>query len=106
MQIKKQLPNASSVLVLGILSIVLSFCYGFIGIVLGIIALVISKKDIELYNENPDEWLGYQNITTGRICAIVGLCLGALVLIATICYFAFFFSYMMQMIQSAAENAH
>ena len=35
-------PNSAAVLVLGILSIVLCFCYGLIGMTLGIIALVLA----------------------------------------------------------------
>ena len=37
---QQQLPNATAVLVLGIISIVGCFCYGIIGLILGIIALV------------------------------------------------------------------
>ena len=32
---KKDLPNATAVLVLGILSLVFCWCYGFVGLVLG-----------------------------------------------------------------------
>ncbi len=86
---KKKLPNATTVLVLGIISIVTSFCYGIVGIVLGIIALVISKKDLKLYRENPEEYDGYQDLNTGRICAIVGLCMGILVFLFFIAYIIF-----------------
>ncbi|MBC8644525.1 hypothetical protein H9W95_11970 [Flavobacterium lindanitolerans] len=34
---RKQLPNAVTVLILGIMSIIAAFCYGFFGIVLGIL---------------------------------------------------------------------
>lgn len=34
---KKDLPNATAVLVLGILSLVFCWCYGFVGLVLGIL---------------------------------------------------------------------
>ena len=50
---KLPLPNASGVLVLGILSIVLG-C-GIIGLVLGIIGLVISKEGKQLYAADPDK---------------------------------------------------
>jgi M penetrans paralogue family 26 len=88
---KKKLPNATTVLVLGIVSIVTSFCYGIIGIILSIIALVLSKKDLKLYRENPEEYDGYQDLNTGRICAIVGLCLGIL-------FFLFFLVYIIFMV--------
>lgn len=78
---RKQLPNAVTVLILGIMSIVAAFCYGFFGVVLGIIALVISKNDMRLHRENPGEYDGYPNLSAGRACAIIGLSLGALFLI-------------------------
>lgn len=83
---KKMLPNATATLVLGILSIVGCFCYGFVGLILGIIALAISSKSVRLYNENPDQWDGYGNIKAGRITAIIGLILSALYLIFVIIY--------------------
>jgi hypothetical protein len=45
----QQLPNATSVLVLGILSIVVCF-------VCGIIALVMSNKDMAMYKANPEAY--------------------------------------------------
>ena len=78
---RKQLPNAVTVLILGIMSIVASFCYGFFGVVLGIIALVISKNDMRLHRENPGEYDGYPNLSAGRACAIIGLSLGSLFLL-------------------------
>ncbi len=78
---RKQLPNAVTVLILGIMSIVASFCYGFFGIVLGIIALVIAKNDMRLHRENPGEYDGYPNLSAGRVCAIIGLSLGSLFVI-------------------------
>ena len=41
----QKLPNATAVLVLGILSIVTCCCYGVVGLILGIIALVLAKKE-------------------------------------------------------------
>jgi uncharacterized protein YqhQ len=65
-----QLPNASATMVLGILSIVVCF-------VCGIIALAISSKDLQMYRANPENYslASYNSLKTGRICAIVGLCL-------------------------------
>lgn len=39
---KKDLPNATVVLVLGILSLIFCWCYGFFGLILGIIAVVLA----------------------------------------------------------------
>lgn len=69
-QVLPALPNATAVLVLGILSIVVCF-------ITGIIALVMAKKDMALYEANPGMYspASLSNIKTGRICAIIGLVL-------------------------------
>ncbi len=82
--LKKILPNSTLVLVLGILSIVTCWVWGLIGIALGIIALVLSKKSIEIYNQAPDEYEGYSNLKAGRVMAIVGLALSAVYLLIII----------------------
>ncbi|MBN2521894.1 MAG: hypothetical protein JXB24_01405 [Bacteroidales bacterium] len=69
---KTVLPNASSTLVLGILSLVLG-C-GF-GLILGIIGLIISKEGKQLYEENPDAYSGFANLNAGRILCIIGIVL-------------------------------
>jgi len=77
------LPNATGVLVLGIISVSIFWCYGLFSVVLGIIALVLSKKAGALYNENPKNYTesSYKNMKAGRICAIIGLSCGALFII-------------------------
>jgi len=87
--LQKSLPNATAVLVLGIISIVFSCCYGIIGLILSIIALVLASKDLKLYNENVSIWLdsSVKNLKAGRVCAIVGLCLSTLTFIWIIVYF-------------------
>lgn len=81
---KQKLPNATAVLVLGILSILTCCCWGIIGLILGIVALILAKKDIALYIENPELYDGYSNINTGRVLAIIGIILSTLYLIFTI----------------------
>jgi hypothetical protein len=85
----ENLPNATATLVLGILSIVVCF-------ICGIVALVISNKDIAMYKANPAQYTlaSYNNIKAGRICAIIGLCLQVVGLIFYIAFFAVFFSNM------------
>lgn len=75
-----QLPNATAVLVLGILSIVSCFCYGVPGLVMGIIALVLSSKANRIYQENPNKYMlaSYNNMKAGKICAIIGTILSGL----------------------------
>ena len=81
----KNLPNATGVLVMGILSIVTCWLYGVIGIILGIIALVLHKKDKELYLTNKNAYAAsFKNSNAGKICAIIGLSLSALWLIYVI----------------------
>jgi len=65
-----QLPNATATLVLGILSIVVC-------LICGIVALVISNKDVSMYRANPELYseASYNNIKAGRICSIIGICL-------------------------------
>jgi M penetrans paralogue family 26 len=66
----KDLPNGTTTLVLGILSIIVCF-------VCGIIAFVISNKDLALYKATPELYTesSYKNIKIGRTCAIIGIVL-------------------------------
>jgi hypothetical protein len=90
-----QLPNATATLVLGILSIVVCF-------ICGIIALVISNKDIALYKANPELYsaASYNNIKAGRICAIIGLALQVIGIIIYIIAIAFFINYSNELIRT------
>lgn len=88
------LPNATAVLVLGIISIPVCFCYflfGIPGLVLGIISIVLSNKAKKLYAENPSLYtqVSYNNLKAGRICAIIGLCLNAILFLVMILYAVF-----------------
>ncbi|MFD2561141.1 CCC motif membrane protein [Aquimarina rubra] len=86
MENKQQLPNATIILIFGIVSIVTCFCYGILGLIFGIVALVLSKKAIELYNTNPELYTGYENVKAGKICAIIGIVLSSLYLLFIIGY--------------------
>jgi len=79
---QKPLPNASVVLVLGIVSIVLCWCHGIIGLILAIVALVLANKDMALYNQNPEMYTlsSYNNVKSGRTIAIIGLVLAGVFL--------------------------
>lgn len=81
--VQQSLPNATVVLVLGILSIVFCCCYGIIGLILAIIALVLSKQDKALYAMNTAAYTlsSYKNLNAGRVCAIIGLILNILSLL-------------------------
>jgi len=81
----RNLPNASTVLILGILSIV--FCWwhliSFVSIILGIVSLILAQKELKLYHTNPSFYnlSSLNNVKTGRICAIIGLSISILVFI-------------------------
>ncbi|MDI3318924.1 CCC motif membrane protein [Pinibacter soli] len=91
------LPNATAVLVLGILSIIGCFCYGS-GLVMGVIALILARKDIRLYSTNPSAYTpsSLSNIKAGRVCAIIGTVISSiyvlLIIIALIIFGATFFA--------------
>jgi len=86
---KQEVPNATLILVFGILSLVGCCCYGILGVVFGIITIVISNKAMAIYNANPEMYYGYQNVKIGRILAIIGLVLSAVFLISIILFFIF-----------------
>jgi len=88
----QQLPNSTTVLVLGILSIVFCFCYGVLGIAFGIIALVLANKDNKLYQVSSSSYTesSYKNMKAGKVCAIVGLSLSSLYIIMVVIYLTIF----------------
>lgn len=81
---RQQLPNSTLILIFGILSIVGCCCYGLVGLVFGIIALVLANKASKMYAENPDMYIGYQNVKSGRIMAIIGVALSVIYIILII----------------------
>jgi hypothetical protein len=87
-QPQRPLPNATAVLVLGIIAIVGCFCDGIPGLVCGIIALVLAGKDLRLYNADPSLYTpsSFSNLKSGRICAIIGVSLSAICVIVLIIY--------------------
>lgn len=77
---QQKLPNATLILVFGIISIVTCCCYGVIGLIFGIIAIVMAKKATETYLANPELYTGYSNVKTGKILAIIGVILNVIFL--------------------------
>ncbi|MBP0905544.1 CCC motif membrane protein [Mariniflexile gromovii] len=78
---QQKLPNSTLILVFGILSIVTCCCYGIIGLALGITAIILASKATKLYIANPEIYIGYSNVKTGKILAIIGIVLSVLYLI-------------------------
>lgn len=105
---QKKLPNALAVLILGILSIP-GCCFYFIGLIFGIIALVLAKKDTALYNADPNAYENYGNLKTGKILAIIGIVLNVVTIALFVAMFVWLGSVILsgdqQAIQEAMENA-
>src|SRR5690606_8746627 len=84
----EKLPNSDLVLVMGICSIVTSlFCCGPFGAIFSIIGLIKAKSAEDLYRKNPEQYIGYNNINTGRILSWIGLAFAIIVLVLLILYF-------------------
>jgi len=75
---QRNLPNATTSLVLGILSLVTCICYGIIGLPLGIIALILGNRATKQYNRNPENYNSVGNATAGRITGIIGIILNTI----------------------------
>lgn len=83
---KEPIPNSTGILVLGISSIVMSFCTGLLGVILGIIALALLPAANRAYEAEPDRYTrkSKENLKGGKITAIIGLCLGAIYIVITL----------------------
>ena len=83
---KIELPNASVILILGILSIVGCCCFGIFGIACATIALVLAKSATNLYVSDPGKFTesSYKNMNAGKICAWIGLILSVVFIIRLI----------------------
>jgi hypothetical protein len=89
--VKVPIPNSQGILILGIFSLVTTFCcggIGFVGIILGIIAVVMSSKAEQMYATNPAPYTesSYKNVNAGRICGIIGIVVNGVLIVAGIIY--------------------
>jgi hypothetical protein len=85
---QQPLPGASTVLTMGIISVVGALvCCGPFAIIFSIIGLAKARSSKELYLQNPEIYSGYESVTTGRILSYVGLGLSLLMLVIVILYF-------------------
>lgn len=76
---KKELPNANTVLILGILSLVFLWMYGFVSLILGIIAWNMGNGQRRIFMKAPGVYseASFRNVNAGRICAIIAVCIGS-----------------------------
>ncbi len=82
----QRLPNATLVLVLGIISIITCICYGQ-GLILGIVNLFLARNTSRMYHAEPDRYTGHGDVKVGRILSIIGIILSILFLAAIIVSF-------------------
>jgi hypothetical protein len=75
---EQRLPNATAVLVLGVASIALCCCYGIPGILTGIIALVLYRKDEKKFLNDDRNSADIRNLKTGRKLSIIGMCMSSI----------------------------
>ena len=81
---RQKLPNATTSLVLGILSLVTCICYGFIGLPLGIIAFILGNKAVKEFNENPENYDSVVNASAGKIMGIIGIILNTIYILTIV----------------------
>ncbi|GMN08525.1 hypothetical protein MTsPCn5_39150 [Croceitalea sp. MTPC5] len=90
---QQALPGASTVLTMGIISIVVSiFCCGPFAAIFSIIGLVKAKSAEKLFHDNPELYSDYSNVKTGKILCYIGLGLSLIMLILGIIYFGVIFA--------------
>lgn len=77
---QQKLPNATVIIVLGILGYVCC-CFAGIGIIPAGIAFYLALKSEKMYKENPEMYDNYNQIKTGKIVALVALILSALMIV-------------------------
>ena len=78
---QQKLPNTGAVIGLSIASILLCWCYGVLGILLSIVALVLASKATKIYQADPKAYHDFNTLKTGKILAIIGLVLNVLFIV-------------------------
>lgn len=81
---QKNLPNVTISLVLVILGFLCCCIWGIPGIILGLIAFFLVRKDEQTYLANPEEYSNYSTLKTVKILALIVIVLGILTLIYVI----------------------
>jgi hypothetical protein len=75
--------RGSSIQTLGIFSIVLAVCCWPVGLVLGIVALVMANGDLARMQSGSMDRSGESQTNTGKTCAVIGLILIPIVVLAS-----------------------
>ncbi len=77
---QQKLPNATIIIILGVLGY-LCCCFAGFGIIPAGIAFFLAMKSEKIYAEDPDLYDNMSQIKTGKIVALVALILSSLMLI-------------------------
>jgi len=90
--IKQLAPFSSGAMTIGILSIIFAVLIPPVGLVLGLVALSHARKADHEIMQSPFQWHcdSVSKAQTGRITGIIGLSLGAVMLLITIFYILIF----------------
>lgn len=78
---QQKLPNTGAIIGLSIASILLCWCYGVLGLLLSIVALVLASKATKAYHAEPEIYTDFGALKTGKILAIIGIVLNILFLL-------------------------
>ena len=85
---QQPLPGASTVLTLGIISVVGALiCCGPFAAIFSVIGLVRAKKAEQLFHEHPGEYHDLSSVKTGKILCYIGLVISVILLALLILYF-------------------
>lgn len=102
---QQKLPNATLILVFGILSIPFCCCFtGIGGLIFGIIAIILAKKATATYIENPEIYSGYKNVKLGKTLAIIGIVLSAITLVTYTVFLIFYPGVLEELQRNAMEQ--
>ncbi|RKR07075.1 hypothetical protein CLV91_3059 [Maribacter vaceletii] len=77
---EQKLPNTGAIIGLSIASILLCWCYGVLGLILSVVALILASKATKVYNAEPESYSDFGSVKTGKILAIIGIILNLLFL--------------------------
>lgn len=87
---QQPLPGASTVLTMGILSIVGTlFCCGPLGAIFSIVGLTKAKSVTQLYEQSPESYSDFSSVKTGKILSYIGIAVALIYLVLFILYFGF-----------------
>ncbi len=81
---QQKLPNVNIVIVMGIASIVLCWCYGILGLILAVVGLILANKATSTYKNNPELYSDYGTLKIGKVLLIVGIILNILFILFVI----------------------